>query len=235
MTPVAETGGGRGHRFRVWVGLGALALGSYAVGDTVDRMRAAAGWAATSWPWVLLALAAFNLLRSAVEVGSLIGPGLLAGAALAGLVATHGITDPALMNLALPAALVLGGAVLLGSSRERRSDVWSRFLATGRVEAPAAVGARTQYRRLTVRAVAGEIRADFTGSTLDGGMAVHVTAIAGHVHLTVPRGWPVAVRTTGMVLTRVTDTGPMDAVDESTDGVGLHLLGVCGAVSLVRA
>ncbi|MFF3563312.1 hypothetical protein ACFYXS_25015 [Streptomyces sp. NPDC002574] len=232
---MAETGEGRGRRFRVWVGLGALALGSFAVGDTVDRVRAAAGWAAAWWPWVLLALAAFNLLRSAVEVGSLIGPGLLVGAALIGLVAAHGIKDPALMNLALPGVLVLAGAVLLGPSRGSRADVWSRFLATGRVYAPAAIGARTQHRRLTVRAVAGEIRADFTGSTLDGSMAVHVTAIAGHVHLTVPRNWPVAVRSSGMVLTRVTDTGPTDRVEEERDGVGLHLLGVCGAVSLVRA
>lgn len=126
-------------------------------------------------------------------------------------------------------------AAVAGRGERRGHPNRTRALAGGRILAPETLGDRTRYPRLTLRAVAGRLRADFTTTTLDGDVAVCVTAIAGHVQLTVPRSWPVAVRTAGMVLSRVTETGERDQVDLTGPGtIGLHLLGVCGAISLVR-
>ncbi|MGW3242923.1 hypothetical protein [Streptomyces sp. NPDC001070] len=232
---MARTDRERGHRPSPWLGLCALALGSFAAGDTLHRVRAAAEWATTWWPWLLLVLALLNLVRSFVAVSSLIAPGVLAAVALAGLASGHAVNRHILVNVVLPASLVLVGVALLRPFGGPEDRSWTRFLATGRIDGPGAIGERTRHPRLELRAVAGEIRADLTGSALDGDVTVHITAIAGHVHLTVPRSWPVTVRTTGMVLTRVTDTGPRDAIDAEAGGVGLHLLGLAGAVSLVRA
>ncbi|WP_329118272.1 hypothetical protein [Streptomyces sp. NBC_01465] len=233
---MAGTGGIREHRARIWVGVAALAAGSFAIGDGLHRVRAAADWAAAWWPWLLLALALLNLLRSVITVGSLIAPGLLAAVALGGLVAAHGVSGRTLADLVVPAALILGGFALLLSSRPADRHRWTRVLATGRVRTTHPVGSGTEHPHVVLRAIAGELRADLTGSFLDGSLTVQVTAVAGHVHLTVPRGWPVTVRTAGTVLTRVTDTGPRDAAGKAAGGdVGLHLLGLCGAVSLVRA
>ncbi|MEU4092761.1 hypothetical protein [Streptomyces sp. NPDC026673] len=231
---MARTDRERGHRPSPWLGLCALALGSFAAGDTMHRVRAAAEWAVTWWPWLLLVLALLNLVRSFVAVNSLIAPGILAAIALAGLASGHAVSGRVLVNIVLPVSLVLVGVVMLRPFGGAEDARWTRFLATGRVDGPGAIGDRTRHPRLELRAVAGEIRADLTGSALDGDVTVHITAIAGHVHLTVPRNWPVTVRTTGMVFTRVTDSGPRDAIDGDSGGVGLHLLGLGGAVSLVR-
>lgn len=235
MTRVARTDRERGRRPAPWLGLGALALGSFAVGDTLHRVRVAAEWAVTWWPWLLLALAVLNLVRSFVAVSSLIAPGVLAAIALVGLAHGHAVSGRVLVNVVLPVSLAVVGVALLRPSVRPGDGRWTRFLSTGRVRGPGAIGERTRHPRLELRAVAGEIRADLTGSALDGDVTVHITAVAGHVHLTVPRSWPVTVQTTGMVLTRVTDSGPRDAIDTDSGGVGLHLLGLGGAVSLVRA
>ncbi|WP_431960195.1 hypothetical protein [Actinacidiphila sp. bgisy160] len=232
---MARTDRERGRRASPWLGLCALALGSFAAGDTLHRVRAAVEWAHVWWPWLLLVLAVLNLVRSFVAVSSLIAPGVLAGIALVGLAHGHAVSGRVLVNVVLPASVALVGVAMLLPFGGPEQGRWTRFLATGRIHGPGAIGERTRHPRLELRAVAGEIRADLTGSALDGDVTVHITAVAGHVHLTVPRSWPVTVRTTGMVLTRVTDSGPRDAVDADSGGVGLHLLGLGGAVSLVRA
>jgi hypothetical protein len=233
---VAGTGVGRGHRSRMWFGLTALATGCFTIGDGVHRIRGAADWAATWWPWLLLALALLNLLRTVIGVSSLIAPGLLAVVAVSGLALAHGISGRTLANLIIPAALVLVGLALLFPFRTAHRHQWTRVLATGRVRTTDTVGSRTENPQVVLRAIAGELRADLTGSFLDGSLTVQVTAVGGHVHLTVPRGWLVTIRSAGTVLTRVTDTGPRDTATKAADDeVGLHLLGLCGAVSLVRA
>jgi hypothetical protein len=238
MAHVAGTVGGRGHRSRLWLGLTVLAAGSFAIGDSAHRVRAAADCLLAWWPWLLLALALLNLLRSAITPGSLIAPGLLAAVALGGLAVAHGISTRTLADFVAPAVLILVGLALLLSSRESESNRWTRILATGRVRTTNAVGSRTENPLVILRAVAGELRADLTGSFLDGSLTVQVTAVAGHVHLTIPRDWPVTVRTAGTVLTRVSDMGPRKGTNTDTTAareVGLHLLGLCGAVSVVRA
>lgn len=236
MARVAGTGGGREQRSRLWLGLTVLAVGSFTVGDSAHRVRAAADWLTAWWPWLLLAIALLNLLRSVITPGSLIAPGLLGTVAFGGLAAAHGISTRALADFAAPTALILVGLALLLSSREADSHRWTRVLATGRVRTTDALGSRRDTPQVVLRAIAGEVRADLTGSFLDGSLSVQVTAVAGHVHLTVPKEWPVTVRTAGTVLTRVTDTGAREGTDaDAAREVGLHLLGLCGAISLVRA
>ncbi|MFF4348132.1 hypothetical protein [Streptomyces sp. NPDC001530] len=156
--------------------------------------------------------------------------------ALGGLAAAHDNSTRTLADLVAPAALILVGLALLLSSRETDSHQWTRVLATGRVRTTHTLGCRTDHSQVVLRAIAGELRADLTGSVLDGSLTVQVTAVAGHVHLTVPRDWPVTVRTAGTVLTRISDTGPHAGTDaDAAREVGLHLLGLVGAVSLVRA
>jgi len=240
MAPVAGAGGrtrGRsGRRTRLWLGLAVLIVGSFTLGDSTHRVRAAADWLSAWWPWLLLALALVNLLRSVIAPGSLIAPGLLTALALGGLTAAHDISTRTLTDFVAPVALILVGLALLLSSREAESHRWTRVLATGRIRTADGLGSRTDTSQMVLRAIAGELRADLTDSFLDGSLTVQVTAVAGHVHLTVPRDWPVTVRTAGTVLTRVSDTGPRAGADADTAReVGLHLLGLAGAFSLVRA
>jgi hypothetical protein len=107
---------------------------------------------------------------------------------------------------------------------------WTRFLSTGRVVAPGKFA-----ELLTLRAIAGELRADLTAVRCDSRTTtVHITAIAGHVHLVVPQPCQVRVHSTGAVLSRITQPGPETPTGEPYEIV-LHVLGVCGAVSIVRA
>ncbi|MBB6547046.1 hypothetical protein HD593_001841 [Nonomuraea rubra] len=201
-----------------------------------NRMLPVESWAAVTWPWTLLTLATVNFARSALKAGSLIGPGLLASTACGALVTGVGVSRSPLTIVVLACAAILTGVVLIRSSRSRSQAGWTRVMTTGRVRAPVAVGQHTPHPRLTLRAIAGEVRADFGGSNLDGSLAVWVTAISGHVHLTVPRTWPVVVRSAGIALTRVTDThNPRDTHAEDAHSLGLHLLGLCAAITLVRA
>ncbi|WP_405931238.1 hypothetical protein [Streptomyces sp. NBC_00827] len=221
--------GGRSPRARTWVGALAIALGCYAAGDTAGRVRTAAEVAAQWWPWALIGLALVNLLRSAVATEALIGPLTLGVVALGGLAMSHQVGGHTIENWVVPVGLAVAGAALvLPPDRNRRATRWSRVLSTGRVVVSADSGPL-----LTVRAVLGELRADLSQVDGTGGqVTVHVTAVGGHVRLLVPRECRVSVHRTGAALTRVTNNGP-----ESPDGKGrftVHVLGLCGAVSITR-
>ncbi|MEU4613016.1 hypothetical protein [Streptomyces umbrinus] len=217
--------GGRAPRARTWVGVAALAAGCYTVGDTADRARNAVEVASSWWPWALLGLAALNVLRSAVATDALIGPLVLGAVALAGL--ATGLSGETVQNVVVPAGLAaIGVAILLSAGRDDRTTRWSRVLSTGRVIVPADAGAL-----LTVRAVLGELRADLTGVAAER-VTVHVTAVAGHVRLTVPRACPVRIHRTGAALTRVSTSELQPPLGKG--GLTVHVLGLCGAVSIVR-
>ncbi len=222
-------GGGRTTRTRTWIGLSAVAVGALLAGDPGRRAHAALEWATTWWPWLLLALASLNLLRSAVPTGSLIGPLLLAGIASAALVAAHGAGRRLVQDL-LPVVLALGGAALvLSATAHGPATRWTRVLTTGVVVIPQDAG-----DVLTVRAVLGELRADLRH--LDGASAVNVnvTALAGHVRLVVPRDSRITVHTAGTLLTRVTAPEPGNSDPRESGTFVIHVLGVCGAVHVVR-
>lgn len=222
---------GRTARARIWLGLFALATGALLVGDPARRARESLLWLADWWPWVLLALALVNLLRSAVPTESLIGPLMLAGGAAAGLLSTRGFDRHLAQDLLAPAVLALTGAFLvLSATRSPRTNSWTRLLATGDAVVPAGVPGP-----LTVRALFGELRADLRQLGQTSAVAVNVTAVAGHVRLTVPRDSAVTVRTTGALLTRVTAPAPAAAPGPTDHKVVIHVLGVCGAVSITRA
>ncbi|MET9900190.1 hypothetical protein [Streptomyces sp. NPDC006446] len=215
---------GRASRTRIWGGVLALAVGSYVAGDAAHRLHMAAALAADWWPWVLLGLAALNLLRSAVPVGSFIGPLLLGAVALGGLAASGEVARETLTDRVVPCALVLmGTAILLSAGRGTRT---TRVLSTGRVDI-------RQYPNgpLALRAVVGELRADLSG-TGQAGVVLHVTAIVGHVRLSVPRDALVRIHDTGAVLTRIRAASE-DRPAESGQVFDIHVLGVCGAVSVV--
>lgn len=223
--------GARTSRSRVWIGLLAVTLGCYLAGDVEQRARTAVGFGVRWWPWGLLVLAVVSLLRSALPTGSLVGPLFLISVAVIGLARSDGAGSRVLMNLALPGLLALGGAaIVLDVSAARRKPSWSRVLTSGRVVLPEEVRGT-----VTVRAVLGELRADLTRAPRDQESILHVTAIAGHVRVAVPRDRWIRVHTSGTVLTRVADTGPKptEPPDAST-GLTIHVLGICGVVGIVR-
>jgi phosphoribosylpyrophosphate synthetase len=89
---------------------------------------------------------------------------------------------------------------------------------------------------LTVRAVLGELRADLRHLGKETEVNVNVTALAGYVRLTVPLHSDVIVHTPGTILTRVTVQEPGQVeIPLRTRDYTVHVLGVCGAVSIVRA
>ncbi len=223
--------GNRASRFRVWTGIVVLGLGCFLAGDAARRAGEALVFVARWWPWILLALALLNLLRSAMPAGSYIGPLVLGAVALVGLAMSDSIGPQEVKDIALPGVLVVAGSGLaLAATHDARTISWSRFLTTGRVIMP-----KESRGTVTVRAVLGDLRADLTQAPADDETTVHLTAIAGHVQVTIPKDRPVRVHTSGAVLTRIGETG-VDAV-EPTDrsrGFTIHVLGVCGAVGIVR-
>ena len=221
--------GGRASRVRIWVGLFAVAGGALLVGDPAQRGETALELVGRWWPWTLLALAGLNLLRSAVPVGSLIGPLALGAVGVVGLVAVHGLQAHLVRDQVAPALLVATGAALvLSSDRMGLRTSWTRLLATGDVVVPPSVRCP-----VTLRAVLGELRADL--GEVRGQVEVNVTAIAGHVRLTVPRASTVQVNAQGALLTRLpTPPSEFTRRPHSEGEFTIHVLGVCGAVSISR-
>lgn len=223
--------GRRSSRMRTWLGLAAVAVGCYLAGDPAHRARSALEFGVRWWPWALLGLAALNLLRAAVPPSSLIGPLVLAAIATTALVQADVIGARSVADLALPVVLALSGALLVHTAAPNsRGSRWSRILTTGRVVVPADASGT-----LTLRAVLGELRADLTRKPAGNRTTVNVTAVAGHVRVAVPRDHWVKVHTSGAVLTRVAETGPVPSEPpDPSAGFVIHVLGVCGSVGIVR-
>ncbi|WP_329272184.1 hypothetical protein [Streptomyces sp. NBC_01451] len=230
----------RASRFRVWVGIVLLAVGCFVAGDAARRVGQALLFGARWWPWILLTVAVLNLLRSAIPSGSYIGPLVLCAVALTGLAMSDNVSRHEVADVALPGVLVVAGAGLaLAASHDARTTSWTRILTTGRVVMP-----KGAYRTVTVRAVLGDLRADLTQAPADDETCVRLTVIAGHVQVTVPKDRAVRVDTSGAVLAHVKETGadpagPTGPTDSSgptgpAKGFTIQVLGVCGAVGIVR-
>ncbi len=219
---------------RLWAGLVILGAGSYLIGGVDKRLELAAGLLRNWWPWALLALAAINLGRTIVRPESLVAPSLIALAAMIGLVVGRPEAVSTITNLAIPGALILIGAALALSCDCRRSDRWVRVLTSARVHIHDQVP-----QEITIWAIAGELRLDLTGAGLDTTQEVTivVNVILGHVHLDIPRNWPIHLpadpRSDRLVLTRIKDIG-VRTQQEGNHGATLHLFGFCGAVTLLR-
>jgi hypothetical protein len=226
-------GADRALRLRARLGVLAVAVGCYLAGAPAQRARTALDFTAHWWPWGLLGLAAVNLLRSAVPRGGFIGPAALSAAALTGLMASYGPDHSALPRIVLPGVLALCGAgLVLGTVPTGGRSAWGRFLTTGRVVVPAETPGT-----LTLRAVLGELRADLRHMEAEGWRTVHVTAVVGHVQVTVPRECTVRMHTSGSFLTRIQEArpSPESGPPEPSTGLTIHVLGVCGAVGVFRA
>ncbi|GAA0328149.1 hypothetical protein ACKI1I_18650 [Streptomyces turgidiscabies] len=223
--------GNRASRFRVWAGIVVLGVGCFLAGDTARRASEALAFGARWWPWILLTVALLNLFGSAMPTGSYIGPLVLGAVALVGLAVSNSVGAQPLEDVALPGVLVVTGAGLaLAASHDARTTSWTRFLTSGQVTMP-----KGSRGTVTVRAVLGDLRADLTRASADDETTVHLTAVAGHVQVTVPRDRTVRVHTSGAVLTHIGETG-VDPVEpaEHSRGFTIHVLGVCGAVGIVR-
>ena len=240
MVDGVESQAAQGSRFRVWVGIVLLAAGCFVAGDAARRIGEALAFGAHWWPWILLTVAVLNLLRSALPTGSYIGPLVLGAVALVGLAMSDSVGPQEVEDIALPGVLVLAGTGLaLAASHDVRTTSWSRFLTTGRVILP-----KGAHGTITVRAVLGDLRADLTQASPDDETTVRLTAIGGHVQVTVPKDRAVRVHMSGAVLTHVGESGadpvePAASSDssvssDSSKGFTIHVVGVCGAVGIVR-
>ncbi|MFF3379940.1 hypothetical protein ACFYXF_44180 [Streptomyces sp. NPDC002680] len=229
-----ENRASQGSRFRVWTGIVLLAAGCFVAGDAARRVGEALAFGVHRWPWILLALAVLNVLRSAMPTGSYIGPLVLGAVALVGLAMSDSVGPQEVEDIALPAVLVIAGAGLaLAASHDVRTTSWSRFLTTGRVVMP-----KGAHGTVTVRAVLGDLRADLTQASDEDETTVRLTVVGGHVQVTVPRDRAVRVHMSGAVLTHIGETGadPVEPEDspDSAKGFTIHVVGVCGAVGIVR-
>lgn len=215
---------GRELKARIWLGLSLVVIGMFLLGDTVARLRLAGDFLAAWWPWALVALAAANVLRSMLQLESLLAPGLLAFVALVALGVREGIAAATLVDFTVPAVIALTGVVLLSSVGSWLSRSWTRILVTGQVVAPGVVSGG-----LRPRVILGELRADLSALTTPP-KDLQVTAVFGHMHLTVPAAWQLNLHATGALLTSIRGligTGPPE--------VELRVQGFCGVVSVVRA
>lgn len=219
---------------RLWAGLAILGAGSYLIGELEKRLELAEGLLKNWWPWALLALAVFNLGRTIVRVESLLAPGLIALVAIFGLIAGRPHTESTIINLAIPAVLILVGAMLALSYSCRRSDRLVRVLTTTRVHINDQLP-----QEITIWAIAAELRLDLAGADLDmtQDITIAMNVILGHVHLDIPRNWqirlPADPRSERLFLTRVKDTGVRSRHD-CNHSATLRLSGFCGAITLLR-
>ncbi|MEV5721790.1 hypothetical protein AB0L41_48740 [Amycolatopsis mediterranei] len=226
-SPVPEVPIGPSRRelkVRIWLGLPLAVVGGYLCGDPAVRLQLAWGVLVVWWPLVLLALAVSNLLRSVLRLESLLAPGLLAFTAVVALSLRHDAATKALVDIALPAAVMLAGVALLLSTGSSLSKSWTRVLTTGRVVAHA--GEPSDVRPA---AILGELKVDLS-TLVTPPQEMRVTAVFGHVDLTIPATWQLDLRAEGAVLTAIrglTGTG--------LPAVTLRVLGFCGAVTVGRA
>lgn len=209
---------------RIWLGFPLVVIGVYLLGDTAARLRLAADFMAAWWPWALVALAAANVLRSVLQLESLLAPGLLVFVALVALGVREGVAAETLVNLAVPTVIALTGVVLLVSTGSWLSRSWTRILVTGQVVASGVVSGG-----LRPRAILGELRADLSALTTPPN-EVQVTAVFGHVHLTVPAAWRLNLRASGALFTPI-----RGLIGAGPPEVELRVLGFCGVVSVVQA
>lgn len=215
---------GREVKARIWLGLPLAVVGGYLFGDTAARLYLAWSVFVAWWPWALLALAAANAMRSVLRLESLLAPGLLVFVALVALGIRHGTGARTLVDIVIPAVVALAGVALLLSAGSWLARSWTRVLVTGRVTArePVSGGLRP-------RAILGELDADLSALT-EPPTDVRVTAVFGHVRLTVPAAWRLDLRATGALLTPV-----RGLIGPGPHEMTLQVLGFCGVVSVVRA
>ncbi|MFD8495703.1 hypothetical protein [Amycolatopsis sp. NPDC059657] len=206
---------------KIWIGLPLAVAGGYLLGDTTARLRLAGEVLGTWWPWALLALAAVNLLRSTLRLESLLAPSVLAFAAVLGLALRDGVAARTLLDIVIPAVIAVTGMLLLLSAGSGLAASWTRILTTGRVVARSS-------DVLQPRAILGELKADL--SLLDTPpSAVRVTAVFGHVHLTIPDGWRVDLHSAGAPLTPI-----RGLIGTGETEIRLRVLGFCGIVTVSR-
>lgn len=211
---------------RWWLGLFLLAIGLFLLGNTEGRLRFAWQLVERWWPWALLALAVLNLLRSMFRVESVLAPGLVALVAAIAIAVRYEIPGRTFFDFVLPALVATAGVVLLRPVGDRS---WTRVLLTGRVEAPVKTD-----NRLRPRALLCELRADLRPlSTYSPSREVWVTAVFGHVRLTVPRECFVELDVSGTLLTPIRDPSGNPQAREGT--LKVRVLGLCSVVSLARA
>ncbi|WP_328749892.1 hypothetical protein OHT57_31140 [Streptomyces sp. NBC_00285] len=221
----------RASRGRSRLGLLAVVVGCSLIGDPVQRAYSTWEFTARWWPWALLGLATFNLLRTAMSPASLIAPLVLATVSAAALLSAGDISTGMIIDFGLPAVLAVGGSLLIGTAvPDQPSNHWSRTLTTGRIVIPADAAGT-----LTLRSVLGELRADLTRKSAGSPTTVNITAVAGHVRVDIPRNRWVEVNASGALLTRITETGPApDELPDPSTGFVIHVLGVCGSVGIAR-
>jgi hypothetical protein len=221
-------------RMRLWVGLIILGAGSYLIGGIDQRLELAASLLRIWWPWALLTLAAINLGRTIVRAESLVAPGFIAMAALTGLLVRRPGIESYIVNLWIPGALIVFGALLALSYDYHRSNRWVRVLTSARVRI------HDQLPEvITAWAIAGELRLDLAGASLNATQEVTIAikAILGHVHLDIPHSWPTHLpadpRSDHLIFTKIGDIG-VRSHQEGDYGVTLRLSGFCGAITLLR-
>lgn len=223
--PTAARVPSRERHVRWWLGLLLLAVGLFLLGNTGERLRFAGQLAERAWPWALLGLAVLNLLLAMFRIESALAPGLIAMVGAIGLAVRYDVPGRTFFDFVLPALVAVAGVTLL---RPAGTRAWTRVLLTGRVVAPSDV-----ETRLRPRALLCELRADLRPlSATSPSREVWVTAILGHVRLTVPKDCHVELDANGTLLTSIRDPEGNPAARRET--LQVRVLGLCAVLSLAR-
>ena len=217
---------------RLWLGVGALVLGSYLIGDAGQRWRLLWSIVEHRWPWAVLGLAAFSFFRLWVRVESLVVPGVLALIALFGLgLGGRAQWGHLIRDTIGPAALIVGGVAMLLSLRlPSRPDQhrWIGVLVSGGRKAPEQVTGI-----LRARVFFGEMHLDLTTiEQADEGIVLFVTVVSGVLFLRVPLDREIKLHGEGALLTGFVE--PATAKSSDPNPIELHLLSFCGLVVLRR-
>jgi hypothetical protein len=217
------------NRFRA--GAAAL-LAAAAASLTAGGWHALAAAADLAWRdagWLLLGLAALNLLRAVVPSGALFGPVVLAAAAIGVLVSQHRFSARPSGPAFAAAGLALIACAIVAVSPAPAD----KATAVGWVVRRRLRGSVSPT--MTVVAVMGLVGLDLrTAAAPTGATRLNCLILGGRIELKVPRGAAVELSVDSRALLQVSD----DGAEPASGGVPLvhiRLRGAVGGLALYRA
>ena len=189
-------------------------------GSAIDR------W----WPVAVIGL---GISQIPGRRGSIIGPVVVIGAGVLLLLATTNVLQGDAWSYVWPVVIVgIGVTILLGRTRvgapagAAADDV---VTATGIFSGPDVRTTSQRFRHASLTAVFGGVTLDLRDARLDpAGAAVTATVAFGGIHILVPRGWRITMRSTPIFggMKDKTERGAELAADAPTLRVdGLALFG----------
>ncbi len=212
---------------KVWIGVAGLIAVSFFAFDPAGRFQVAWSKLSTAAPYLLVALATLNLLRSAVRsTAALIGPAVLVLVAVA-LKFRSSVDFGNIGDLLLLIGLILAVALVVSALPQGLTR--ARVLWTGEARPPLRIEGRVY-----AIAILGELRLNLSRAALAGRPTLIVLTLGGRVVVDIPREWSVVARPPQPTLLRIQERGRRDPAATGGPDIEVRMIGAGGSLELQR-